>query len=99
MAAGVARLFGAGAPEPGERFGPDREAGAAPGKKLLGWGLSLGKTLWAGVAFGVGWVVSAKDDLFGPEDRNVNPVSLIAKLLILLVCAWVLIIGTVKAVR
>jgi hypothetical protein len=89
----IARLIGLGASELAERSQPARSA-------ALDWGAALGKSCLTGLAFGVKWIVSAKDDVLAlaEDDRDVNPVSLFAKLLVIVtasVFSLILIINLV----
>ena len=52
-----------------------------------------------GASFLARWVASAKEDLLGDADRDVNPVSLIAKLLTLAVTSTAIIIVAIKIIR
>ncbi len=50
----------------------------------------------AGASFLARWVASAKEDLLGDTDRDVNPLSLIAKLLALAVTSTAVIIVAIN---
>src|SRR5436309_769695 len=60
----------------------------------------FGKTLGRGFLFPFKWLSSVKDDLKFEEDRQVNPIALIAKLLVagaISVCAIVFIVNMFRA--
>jgi len=45
----------------------------------------LVKGLYSGLLFVLRWVYSVKDDLFGEGERDLNPLSLVSKLLVVVV--------------
>jgi hypothetical protein len=66
---------------------------------ILEAGAVIARRAWAGLLFGLRWAASVKDDLAGDEDRDVNPVSLIAKLLTIVAVLGVAIVVLVKLFR
>jgi hypothetical protein len=69
----------------------------APARGAVLSGLSgVVKGFCSGVAFGVRWTASVKDDLLSEGDREVNPVGLIAKLLVIVAVSIVSIILVIK---
>lgn len=60
------------------------------------------KKSWAGFVFAVHWLLSAKDDMVADDDRDVNPIGLLLKLVVivaLLTGAIILAIESVAAIR
>jgi hypothetical protein len=69
---------------------------------LLKAGLRMrrgGYLAFTGASFLAQWVASAKEDLLGDSNRGVNPISLIAKLLTLVVTGMTAVILTIKIIR
>jgi hypothetical protein len=73
-----------------------RPARSAVWEATRGWIAEIARRCFAGIAFGLSWIASAKDDLFAGEDRPVNPVALFVKLLLFTVCTTALIIITIN---
>lgn len=65
----------------------------------LEWGFELAKRCLTGLAFGVRWLASVRNDLLPEEDKDVNPVSLIAKLLIIVAVSLFAFVICINATR
>jgi len=74
----VGRWIGTGASEIAEYTGPLRGVVAERATQLV-------KGLYSGLIFVLRWVYSVKDDLFGEGERDLNPFSLVSKLLVVVV--------------
>lgn len=80
----VGRLIGTGAVGISHRVMPAvHHATPVVASVVSGLAATLGKHLRSAGIFTFRWVASVKDDLQGEADREVNPVSLIAKLLVI----------------
>lgn len=82
----VGRWLGTGAGEISQRATP------LVASVVSGLAATLGKHLRSAGVFAFRWVASVKDDLQGEADREINPVSLIAKLLVIAAAASISII-------
>lgn len=63
------------------------------------WLRVAGRHAIAGIVFVARWVASAKNDLLGEGEREVNPISLIAKLLTFVLVSIVAIVLVIKLFR
>ena len=76
----VGRWIGTGAGEISKRAMPSAKEATS---RVAGLAATFGTQLRSAGLFAFRWVASVKDDLQGEADREVNPVSLIAKLLVI----------------
>ncbi len=88
----AAKLIGVGASELAERSQPARSA-------ARDLGTALGKHLLESLGFGLKWLASVKDDVFAKGDRDVNPVSFVAKMMVLVVTSVFSIILLINVYR
>lgn len=85
----IAKLIWAGASDVAEHTEPT-------GTIALDWVMAAAKHCLVGLLFPAKWLYSVKDDLLTEEDRDVNPVTLIAKLLLIVGISACAIIGAIN---